>query len=181
VALSLRVGDVDVNEPATYTPNSDALGLKGAPITEFPLIDSVAPLRTYLRGAHPRPNDPGVALFHKLKPSRAADGDSRWGDDDGGLRANAARQQLVRIADRADVETHVTPHAFRHVAITRMAREGYSRSQIEHRVHWTLDTDMREICEHITNEQHNEDIFRQAGIIERDEGPDRVRKKCGTC
>lgn len=180
LALSLRVGDVNLEEPATYTPNDDARGLKGAPITEYPLIDSVAPLRGYLRGAHPRADDPNVALFHKLKPASRGEG-SRWGDDDGGLRANAARQQLVRIADRADIDKPVTPHAFRHVAITRMVREGYSRSQIEHRVHWTLDTDMWEVYEHVTSAEHNADIFREAGVVEASDGPDRVRKPCGQC
>jgi len=180
LALSLRVRDVDLSDPPTYQPYSEARGLKGAPITEYPLIDSAAPIRSYLRTAHPRPDDPDAALFHKLKPhSRESDGE-RW-TDDGGVVANAARQQLKRIADRADVDKPVKPHAFRHAAITRMVREGYSRSQIEHRVHWTLDTDMWEIYEHITGEEHTEDIFRSAGLLEDDEGPDRVRKSCGNC
>jgi integrase len=181
LALSLRVKDVSLEKTATYTPNPNATGLKGAAITEYPLIDAVAALRGYLRGAHPRGSNPDVALFHKLKPYSRASEDDRWGDDDGGLRANAARQQLVRIADRAGVDKPVNPHAFRHAAITRMVREGYSRSQIEHRVHWTLDTDMWEIYEHVTTEEHNDDIFRQAGVVDDETGPDRVRKPCGQC
>lgn len=180
LALSLRVGDVDLaGDTATYTPNANALGLKGAAITEYPLIDSVAPLRGYLRGSHTRPDDPDVALFHKLKPAAKSTGD-RWSDD-GSLDANAARQQIHRIADRADVDRPTNPHAFRHAAITRMVREGYSRSQIEHRVHWSLDTDMWDIYEHITSSEHNDDIFRAAGVVDETEGPDRVRKPCGNC
>jgi len=180
LALSLRVGDVDLSEPATYTPNAEAEGLKGAPITEYPLIDSAAAIRSYLRTAHPRPDDPEVALFHQLKPHDRGDDGERW-TDDGGVVANAARQQLKRIAERADVDKPVKPHAFRHAAITRMVREGYSRSQIEHRVHWTLDSDMWETYEHVTGEEHTEDIFRSAGLIEDDDGPDKVRKACGNC
>ncbi|MDQ2052918.1 tyrosine-type recombinase/integrase [Natronolimnohabitans sp. A-GB9] len=180
MALSLRVRDVDLEEPPTYKPNGDAVGLKGAPITEYPLIDSAAAIRSYLRTAHPRPNEPDAALFHKIKPhSRGEDGE-RW-IDDGAVVANAARQQLSRIANRADIDKPVKPHAFRHAAITRMVREGYSRSQIEHRVHWTLDTNMWETYEHITSEEHNEDIFREAGILDPDDGPDRIRKDCGNC
>lgn len=179
MALSLRVGDVDFEPPATYTPNGDALGLKGATITSYPLIDSAAPIRTYLRGGHPRPDDPDVALFHKLQPA-SRNGDERWSDD-GGIAANAMRQQLSRIADRAGVGKPTNPHAFRHAAITRMVREGYSRSQIEHRVHWTLDTDMWETYEHITSTEHNDDIFRAAGLLDPEEGPDTVRKSCGNC
>jgi integrase len=180
LALSLRVKDIDLSEPATYTPNPNATGLKGADIKEYPLIDSVAALRGYLRGAHPRGSTGDVALFHKLKPASRGE-DDRWGSDDGALRANAARQQLVRIADRSSVEKRVHPHGFRHAAITRMVREGYSRSQIEHRVHWTLDTDMWETYEHITSEEHNTDIFREAGVVDDEDGPDRVRKPCGNC
>ncbi len=180
LALSLRVGDLDLSEPATYSPNPDAVGLKGASITDYPLIDSAGALRSYLRTSHPRPNDPEVALFHKIKPAKRGEGDERW-IDDGGVDPNAMRQQLSRIADRAGVEKDVNPHAFRHAAITRMVREGYSRSQIEHRVHWTLDTDMWETYEHITGAEHTEDIFREAGLVEGEEGPDRVRKPCGNC
>lgn len=179
MALSLRVKDVSLGTPSTYTPNSKARGLKGADIAEYPLIDAAAAIRTYLNTAHPRPDNPDVALFHKVKPA-AREGDGRWSDD-GGVAPNAMRQQLSRIADRAGVSKPTNPHAFRHSAITRMVREGYSRSQIEHRVHWTLDTDMWETYEHITSTEHNDDIFREAGVLDPEDGPDRVRKQCGNC
>ena len=179
LALSLRVGDISLGDQPTYVPNDEARGLKGAAITEYPLIDSAAAIRSYLRTSHPRPDDPDVALFHKLQPA-SRDGDERW-TDDGAVAPNAMRQQLGRIADRAGVEKPTNPHAFRHAAITRMVREGYSRSQIEHRVHWTLDSDMWAIYEHISSDEHNEDIFREAGVIDADEGPDAVRKECGNC
>jgi len=179
MALSLRVKDIDLGKPATYSPNEDAVGLKGAQITDYPLIDSAAPLRAYLRAGHPRPDNGDVALFHKIKPA-ARDGEDRW-TGDGSVDPNAMRQQLSRIADDAGVNKPTSPHAFRHRAITRMVREGYSRSQIEHRVHWTLDTNMWETYEHITSEEHNADIFREAGVLESDDGPERVRKHCGNC
>lgn len=181
LALSLRVCDVDLTRPPTYTPNPKAEGLKGATVAEYPLIDSAAAIRSYLRTSHPRPDDPEAALFHKLHPSKIdSESDERWGDD-GGLAPNAIRQQLHRVADRAGVDKPTNPHAFRHAAITRMVREGYSRSQIEHRVHWTLDTDMWEVYEHITGTEHTEDIFREAGLVEGDDAPEKVRKPCGNC
>ena len=180
LALSLRVGDVDLEDPPTYKPNSDALGLKGAPITEYPLIDSAAAIRSYLRTSHPRSDTPGAALFHKIKPHSRGENGERW-IDDGAVNPHSAAQQLKRIADRADLEKNVSPHAFRHAAITRMVREGYSRSQIEHRVHWTLDTDMWETYEHITSDEHNDDIFREAGLLDPEDGPARIRKNCGNC
>ncbi|OIB59370.1 hypothetical protein BBD46_01450 [Natrialba sp. SSL1] len=180
LALSLRISDVDLDDPPTYRPNSEAEGLKGAPITEYPLIDSAAPIRSYLRTAHPRPDEPGAALFHKIKPHSRGDDGERW-TDEGAVNPHSATQQLKRIADRAGLDKRVSPHAFRHAAITRMVREGYSRSQIEHRVHWTLDTSMWETYEHITSEEHNDDIFREAGLLDPEEGPDRIRKNCGNC
>jgi integrase len=180
LVVSLRTQDVDLSDPPTYRPNPNADGLKDAPITDYPLVDSAAAIRSYLRNSHPRPDEPDAALFHALKPF-SRDGDERW-TDAGALHPNAAYQQLQRIADRAEIDKPTNPHAFRHAAITRMVREGYSRSQIEHRVHWTLDTDMWDTYEHITADEHNEDIFRHAGILEEpDEGPDQVRKRCGTC
>lgn len=180
LTLSLRVRDVEFGTLATYQPNSNAIGLKDAAVTEYPLIDSKAPIQAYLRTSHPRPTEPDVALFHKLKPSKRGPDGERW-TDDGSVVPNAANQQLKRIADRAGIDKPVKPHAFRHAAITRMVREGYSRSQIEHRVHWTLDTDMWQTYEHIASTEHNEDIFRQAGLLSESDGPNAVRKECGNC
>jgi integrase len=180
LAVSLRVGDIDLDgDRPTYTPNDQADGLKGAGITDYPLIDSVAALRGYLRTSHPRPDDPDVALFHKIKPASRGD-DARWSGD-GGMRTNAMRQQMGRVADQAGVDKPTNPHAFRHAAISRMVREGFTRSQIEHRVHWEVDTDMWETYEHIASDEHNEDIFREAGFIEENDGPDKRRRRCGQC
>lgn len=68
LVCSLRVRDVSLTgDRATYSPNPEALGLKGAPRGPFPIIDSAADLRNYLRGTHPRPDDPDAALFHRLR------------------------------------------------------------------------------------------------------------------
>ena len=178
--LSLRVKDVDLEgETATYTPNRNALGLKGAEIMEYPIIDSRADLRAFLNQTHPRPDTPDAAFFHKLPAS------GRWNfgeDDDGSVHPNSTRKQLRSIADRTEVSKPVNPHNFRHSAVTRMRREGYTRSQIEHRVHWEIDSDMWQVYEHIAGEEHNKDIFQAAGVTESDdEGPARERHPCGNC
>lgn len=178
LAGSLRVGDVDLDGPrATFRPNANAVGLKGADIQDYPLIDSAASIRNYLRSVHPRPDQDDVALFHKI-PGQGYEP----GDDDGSLTPSSMHSQLQRIADRAGVERPVNPHNFRHSAVTRMRREGYSRSEVEHRVCWTVDSDMWETYEHITAAEHNESIFEQAGVIdESDETEDTTRKTCGNC
>lgn len=177
LVASLRVQDVSVGgDRATYTPNSNAIGLKGADITPYPIIDSRAELRTYLHGAHPRGDEPDAALFHKLRRF-----DEDIDVDDGGLDPSFIRNHLVRIGKQAGLEKPTNPHNFRHSAITRMVREGFSRDQIEHRVHWSLDTDMWERYVHITAEELNDDIFADAGITDRDERTEQRRRNCGNC
>jgi integrase len=178
LVCSLRVQDVSLDgDRATYSLHTDALGLKGAPRGPFPIIDSAATLRAYLRDTHPRPTEPNAALFHRL---RRFDADVEA--DDGACDPSALRNHLVRLGDRADVEKPTNPHNFRHSAITRMVREGYSREQIEHRVHWALDTDVWERYVHIEAAEHNEDIFAAAGIGDvDDDGPNQQRHPCGNC
>ncbi|MFC5278689.1 tyrosine-type recombinase/integrase [Halorubrum rubrum] len=175
---TLRVKDVDLEgEVATYTPNEDAAGLKGAPIHEYPLIDSRATLRSYLRNAHPRPNDPDAAFIHRL-PGNGFELEER----DGTVAPNTIRSLLNSIAADAGVDKPTNPHNFRHSAVTRMRREGYDRAEVEHRVHWSIDTDMWETYEHIAAEEHNQSIFEKAGILEPDEDTlDRTRRRCGNC
>lgn len=178
LVTTLRVRDVNLeSDQATYTPNPNAKGLKGAPIREYPIIDSRAVLRTYLQQVHPRPNDPDVAFIHKI-PGHGND----TTEGDGGLTGPTIRSQLQTAADKAGVEKPVNPHNFRHSAVSRMVREGYSRSQIEHRVAWSVDTDMWSAYEHIAADEHNSDIFEAAGVLEcESEGPSAERDTCGLC
>ena len=178
LVLSLRVRDVDLDgERATYQPNPNALGTKGAKTKPYPIIDSAAIVRGYLRDSHPRPDEPEAALFHKIQHF-AGDID----EDDGAISPSAARRQLLRIADRAGVDKPVNPHNFRHTAITRMFREGYSRGQIQHRVQWSVDTEMWSKYVHLTADELNEDIFATAGVGDADsEASDPTRRECGQC
>ncbi|GGL55414.1 tyrosine-type recombinase/integrase [Halocalculus aciditolerans] len=178
LAASLRVRDVDLEgDAATFRPNPNASGLKGADIKDYPLIDSPAVLRTYLQSTHPRPDDSDVAFFHKIP----GHGYRPTEDDDGAPGPTTINEQLTRAAELGGVDKPVNPHNFRHSAITRMSREGYTRSQIEHRVCWTIDSSMWSNYEHISSAQHNDDIFAAAGIIESDDGPDSERHPCGNC
>lgn len=179
LAGSLRVRDVDLDsDTPTYRPNREARALKGAEITDYPIIDSKSILRTFLQQVHPRPDNPDVAFFHKLP----GNGYDPGPDDDGALTPNSIRDALRRAADKAGVDRPVNPHNFRHSAVTRMVREGYTRSQIEHRVQWTVDTDMWATYQHIAGEEHNKDIFATAGLVDdTDDGPSKERRPCGNC
>jgi len=175
LTVSLRNKDVDLEgETATYRPNADAIGLKGAEIKDYPLIDSVAAMRSYKRFTHPCPDDPEAPFFHKLE---------NFEDGDRGINPDHLHNHLGRIARRTDLEKPCNPHNFRHSAVTRMVREGYTREEIEHRVHWKLNTDMWETYVHIDAERFNRDIFRKAGVAHQDDDDAHTRERhpCGVC
>jgi len=175
---SLRVGDVDLDgERATYRPNDEALGLKGADIANYPIIDAKTPLRTYLRQVHPQPDDDEAAFFHKIP----GHGNQAPWEEDGALSPSTIRKQIRKAAGEGGVERPVNPHNFRHSAVSRMVREDYTRAQIEHRVHWDVDTDMWQTYVHIAAEEHTEDIFAHAGIGDPEDGVKHERRPCGNC
>ncbi|MBX0346610.1 site-specific integrase [Haloarcula pellucida] len=176
LAGSLRVKDVDLDgERATYTPNRNAIGLKGAEIKPYPIIDSKASLRVYLRHSHPRPDEPEAALFHSFE------GFGDVTEDDGALSPERFRSVLRSVADDAGIDKPVNPHNFRHTAVTRMWREGWGKQEIQHRVQWSLDTNMWQRYVHVTAEQMNEEIFAEAGVVEDDDSLSKERTTCGNC
>lgn len=177
LAMSLRVRDVSLDgERATYTPNADAQGLKGANIQPYPIIDAKASMRAYLRHSHPRPDEPNAAFFHKTKQF-----DSDVSVDDGVLAPALVRKRFKKIASDAGVEKPVNPHNFRHSAISRMWREGWDKQQIQHRVQWTVDTDMWKTYVHVHAEDMNEEIFADAGVVDNTDSLSRERGTCGNC
>lgn len=177
---SLRVGDVDLDgDTATYVPNEEATGLKGADIVAYPVIDAAAPLRAYLSTSHPQPANDGAALFHVLVgPERdLADMPDRTTP----VGPTQLAHRLTQIADAAGVDKPVNPHNFRHSAVSRMLREGFSMKQIEHRVHWSLDTRMWQNYVHVTAEEMNETIFEEVGLVDAADDDTPERRHCGTC
>jgi integrase/recombinase XerD len=170
---SLRVSDVHLDEGrAYYQPNPNALGLKDAPQQPYPIIDAKASMRAYLRHGHPRPDNSDVAFFHKMKS---------YGGEDGSLGQTTIRHRLKTIGENSSVDNPVNPHNFRHSAISRMWREGYSKQQIQHRVAWKLDTNMWQRYVHLHAEDMNEQIFADAGVIDSSDGVEKQRHPCGNC
>jgi len=62
-----------------------------------------------------------------------------------------------------------------------MYREGYTKQQIQHRVAWTLDTDMWERYVHLTAEDMNEQIYAEAGVVEETDAQSTTRKRYDNC
>jgi integrase len=175
---SLRVGDVELEtDTPFYRPNPNAIGLKGAAITRYPIIDSKGALRTYLNHTHPRPDDHEVALFHRVVDANHKLDD----DDDGSLSPQTIRRSIRQPAEKIDLDKPVNPHNFRHSAISRMDREGFDRSEIEHRVHWDIDSDMWERYLHLKTEQLNADIYAKAGLDDSGRAQSSRREECPNC
>lgn len=168
---SLRIRDLDLEgDIATYTPNPDAQGRKDAPVKPYPIIDSRATLRNYLRATHPAPYEQDHPFF--------ATTTDRKHDF---MKPDRIRSRLNVLADEAGLEKPTNPHNFRHSAITRMWREGYTKQQIQHRVAWALDTDMWGRYVHLHAEDMNRSIAVDAGEVEPDDRDGTVRKRCGNC
>lgn len=168
---SLRIRDFDLEgDIATFTPNAEAGGRKDAPVKPYPIIDSRATLRNYLRATHPEPYDRDYPFFATIT--------DRKHDY---MKPDRIRARLQKIADDAGIEKPTNPHNFRHSAISRMWREGYSKQQIQHRVAWALDTDMWSRYVHLHAEDMNRSIAVDAGEVEPEDRDGTERKRCGNC
>lgn len=92
---------------------------------------------------------------------------------------------LKRFGDYLDADVDADDgalsHNFRHSAVTRMWREGYDKQEIQHRVQWTLDTNMWERYVHVTAEEMTEEIFDTAGVVDSEDAHSVERDTCGNC
>jgi len=174
LTASLRVGDVELStDRPHYRPNDNAEGLKGVPMKRYPIVDSKGVLRSYLNHSHPHPNDDSKAFFHSFNASQSG--------ESGALSTNQFRRVLKDLADEADLDKPVNPHNFRHSAVSRMDREGFDRSEIEHRVGWNVDSEMWENYLHLKAEQLNDNIYSKTGADSTTNEQTPERDKCINC
>lgn len=177
LATQLRIKDIhdlDTTRPY-FTPNPNGEGHKGAPDKQYPILRSRADLRTWINYHHPDPR-PVAPLWPVL---RDYDTDN---PQECAVSGDGLRGALSRAARRAGVEKPVNPHNFRHTAITRLSREGYSPQEIQHIAGWADDR-MMEKYDHTTDRQRNERIGLKAGYIDESDaetGPS-VPQACGNC
>jgi len=160
-ALQVKRGDLHGldDETPTFKPNKDGEAQKGLPVKALPIIHSQHHLRTYLNNYHPD-DHPEAAVF------AVKDYEHRERSD-GAMHPTTASNKLKDIAETAGFDRHrVHPHAFRHVATTRMRRDlDMEWDDIAHRTGWSRRSlnRMKDIYSHLTNEEKNERIFRAAG------------------
>ena len=78
--------------------------------------------------------------------------------------------QLKRIARRAGIEKHITPHIFRHSRITHMIKEGVSESVIKLMMWGSVTTSMFQTYAHLTGKDIDNEILRTYGITDNETG-----------
>ncbi|MBP2145464.1 site-specific recombinase XerD [Methanofollis sp. W23] len=86
----------------------------------------------------------------------------------GPLTHAAVQKQLDRIAKRAGITKHITPHIFRHSRITHMITEGVSESVIKLMMWGNITTPMFKTYAHLTGCDIDQEILRTYGIAQGD-------------
>ncbi|WP_336024648.1 tyrosine-type recombinase/integrase [Halobellus salinisoli] len=177
LASQLRVKDIhdlDTKRPY-FTPNPNGKGHKGAPDKQYPILRSRADLRTWINYHHPDPR-PKAPLWPVLR------GYDEENPQECAVSGESLRSSLSRAGNRTDIDKPVNPHNFRHTAITRLSREGYSPQEIQHIAGWANDR-MMEKYDHTTARQRNEQIGLKAGYIEESEAETdpSTPQSCGNC
>jgi len=76
----------------------------------------------------------------------------------------AMARQVQRIAKRAGITKHITPHLFRHSRITHLLREGASESVVKLMMWGSLNTDMLMTYAHLTGGDVDAEITRLYGL-----------------
>ena len=177
LASQLRVGDIydlDTQRPY-YRPNPNGVGHKGAPNKEYPILHSHAELRQYINCHHVDPRDE-APLWHVLR------GYDRDNPKEGAMSEDRIRDMLQECKRRCNVEKPVNPHNFRHSAITRLSKQGYTPQEIKHVAAWVTDK-MLENYDHTTARERNEQLRAKGGFIDEVETESEPAEpsSCGNC
>ena len=102
------------------------------------------------------------------------------------LTHSSVGMQLKRLAQRAGVEKHITPHVFRHSRITHLINEGVSESVIKLMMWGSLTTNMFQTYAHLTGGDIDREILRTYGItIDKGKGKETNKRlkprQCPNC
>jgi site-specific recombinase XerD len=100
------------------------------------------------------------------------------------LSYGSAFMQIKRIAQRANLKKHVTPHLFRHSRITHLIRDGVSESVIKLMMWGNLTTDMFQTYAHLTGTDIDREILSTYGISAESQAIANVRlepRQCEHC
>ena len=100
------------------------------------------------------------------------------------LNWHAMAMQIRRIAIRAGMDKHITPHLFRHSRITHLLQEGASESAVKLMMWGSLGTDMLTTYAHLTGKDVDDEISRLYGLEDDVKGKKKTRLEpiiCPAC
>jgi len=99
------------------------------------------------------------------------------------LQHGTIEAQIQKIARRAGVTKHITPHLFRHSRVTHLMQQGYSESLIKLMIWGNINTNMFETYAHLTNTDIDNEIFRRMGIVRPQPSvkPAMTARQCPQC
>ncbi len=100
------------------------------------------------------------------------------------LKWHTIAAQIRRIAKRAGITKHLTPHLFRHSRITHLLQEGAKESTVKLMMWGSLSTDMLTTYAHLTGRDIDADISRLYGLEEDTAGKKTARlepRRCPSC
>jgi len=80
------------------------------------------------------------------------------------LTHGAVSRQIGRLARRAGIEKHLTPHIFRHSRITHLIQQGVNESVIKLMMWGTVDSKMFINYAHLTGNDIDREIYKLYGI-----------------
>jgi integrase len=86
----------------------------------------------------------------------------------GRITYDAVYQQIRRIARDAGIQKKVTPHLFRHTAITNLVRAGVSESVIKKMMWGSLSSEMLATYLHLTGEDTDRAILEANGLAPKE-------------
>lgn len=92
--------------------------------------------------------------------------------------------QLRRIAKRAGITKHITPHLFRHSRITHLLQEGASETAVKLMMWGTINTKMLMTYAHLTGKDIDAEISRLYGLQDPKTDKERFRLEpilCPSC
>ncbi|MBI4017439.1 MAG: site-specific integrase [Candidatus Aenigmarchaeota archaeon] len=134
------------------------------------LVTSATILAQWIR-AHPDKDNPDAWLWTDTK--------MKDGLAHNRLRYGAVREQLKRLASRANVKKRVNPHAFRHSRMTELANQITEPQQCSY-AGWVIGSNMPRIYVHMSMRDVDDAILKANGIKKPD-AVQHVQKKCARC
>ena len=99
------------------------------------------------------------------------------------LQYRGVAKQLSKIAKRAGISKHITPHIFRHSRITHLIQQGVQESIIKKMMWGNITTKQFQTYAHLTDEDIENEIAQKHGIITKENKKEKVLepRQCPRC